>query len=132
MKEEKILLIEDDQDHAELIADVLKKNNEENVKKEVILKKDGEEAIDYFQHEMQSQPSLILLDLNLPKTDGMDFLKFIKKNPKYCSIPVIVLSTSPDQKTIDEAYKNGVNGYFVKPTTYDDFVEKIKILKKSY
>ncbi|MEE8190541.1 MAG: response regulator [Candidatus Scalindua sediminis] len=132
MKEEKILLIEDDQDHAELIADVLKENNGENVKTEVILKKDGEEAIDYFQYEMQSQVSVVILDLNLPKIDGMDVLKFIKKNPKYCSIPVIVLSTSPDQKTIDETYKNGANGYFVKPTTHDDFVEKIKILKKCY
>ncbi len=131
MKKETILLIEDDQDHAALITDVLKEDNVTNIKTEVILKKDGKEAIDYFQYEMQSQPSLVILDLKLPKIDGMDVLKFIKNNSKCCEIPVIILSTSSEQKTIDEAYKNGANGYFVKPTSYEEFVEKIKILKKS-
>ena len=139
MKEKKFLLIEDDQDHAELITDVLMEDNATDIKTEVILKKDGQEAMDYFQNgsidcdgddAVKSEISLVILDLNLPKIDGMDVLKFIKKNSKYSSIPVIILSTSPDQKTIDEAYKNGANGYFVKPSTYDDFVEKIKILKK--
>ncbi len=139
MKEKKFLLIEDDQDHAELITDVLKEDNATDIKIEVILKKDGQEAMDYFQNgsidcdgddAVKSEISLVILDLNLPKIDGMEVLKFIKKNSKYSSIPVIILSTSPDQKTIDEAYKNGANGYFVKPSTYDDFVEKIKILKK--
>ncbi|MBO1224516.1 MAG: response regulator [Candidatus Scalindua sediminis] len=139
MKEKKFLLIEDDQDHAELITDVLMEDNPKNTKTEVILKKDGQEAMDYFQNgsidcdgddAVKSEISLVILDLNLPKIDGMDVLKFIKKNSNYCSVPVIILSTSPDQKTIDEAYKNGANGYFVKPSTYDDFVEKIKILKK--
>jgi DNA-binding response OmpR family regulator len=130
IKEEKILLIEDDQDHAELITDVLKEDNAKNVRTKVILKKDGQEAVDYFQKEMQSQVSLVILDLNLPKINGMDVLKFARNNTKYCSIPIIILSTSSDQKTIDEAYKNGANGYFIKPTSYDDFVKKIKILKK--
>jgi DNA-binding response OmpR family regulator len=139
IEEKKFLLIEDDQDHADLIIDVLKEDNAADIKTEVILKKDGQEAMDYFQNgsidcdgddAVKSEISLVILDLNLPKINGMEVLKFIKKNSKYCSIPVIILSTSPDQKTIDEAYKNGANGYFVKPTTYDDFVEKIKILKK--
>jgi DNA-binding response OmpR family regulator len=139
MKEKIFLLIEDDQDHADLITDVLKEDNPKNTKTEVILKKDGQEAMDYFQNgtidcvgdnAVKSEISLVILDLNLPKINGMEVLKFIKKNSQYCSIPVIILSTSPDQKTIDEAYKNGANGYFVKPSTYDDFVEKIKILKK--
>ncbi len=139
MKEKIFLLIEDDQDHADLITDVLKEDNPKNTKTEVILKKDGQEAMDYFQNgtidcvgdnAVKSEISLVILDLNLPKINGMEVLKFIKKNSKYCSIPVIILSTSPDQKTIDEAYKNGANGYFVKPNSYDDFVEKIKILKK--
>jgi DNA-binding response OmpR family regulator len=139
IEEKKFLLIEDDQDHADLIIDVLKEDNAADIKTEVILKKDGQEAMDYFQNgsidcdgddAVKSEISLVILDLNLPKINGMEVLKFIKKNSRYCSIPVIILSTSPDQKTIDEAYKNGANGYFVKPTTYDDFVEKIKILKK--
>ncbi len=127
---ERILLIEDDQDHAEIITSVLKEVDAKNVKTEVISKKDGEEAIDYFQHEMQSQVSLVILDLKLPKIEGMDVLKFIKKNAKYCSVPVVILSTSSRQETIDEAYKNGAIGYFVKPDTYEEFVAKIKILKK--
>ncbi len=130
MIEKRILLIEDDEDHAELISDVLKEDNAKEIKTEVTLKKDGQEAIDYFQDEMQSQVSLIILDLNLPKIDGMEVLKFIKKDSKYRSVPIVILSTSSDQKTIDEAYKNGANGYFVKPASYEDFVEKIKILKK--
>ena len=139
MKEKKFLLIEDDQDHADLITEVLKEDNETDIKTEVILKKDGQEAMDYFQNgsidcdgddAVKSEISLVILDLNLPKINGMEVLKFIKKNSKYCSIPVIILSTSPDQKTIDEAYKNGANGYFIKPASYEDLVEKIKILKK--
>ncbi len=130
MIEKRILLIEDDEDHAELISDVLKEDNAKEIKAEVILKKDGQEAIDYFQDEMQSQVSLVILDLNLPKIDGIKVLKFIKKNSKYCSVPVVILSTSSNQETIDEAYKNGANGYFIKPASYEDLVEKVKILKK--
>ena len=127
---ERILLIEDDPDHAELITSVLNEVDAKNVKTEIISKKDGEEAIDYFQYEMQSQVSLVILDLKLPKISGMDVLKFIKKNAKYCSVPVVILSTSSHQEIIDEAYKNGAIGYFVKPDTYEEFVAKIKILKK--
>ena len=127
---ERILLIEDDQDHAEIITSVIKEDDAKNIKTEVISKKDGQEAIDYFQYEIQPQVSLVILDLKLPKIDGMDVLKFIKKDAKYCSIPVVILSTSSHQDTIDEAYKNGATDYFIKPNTYDEFVAKIKILKK--
>ena len=130
LKEEKILLVDDNPDHAELIIDVFEEDNA-NIKTKVILKKDGKEAIDYFQYEMQSQVSLVMLDLNLPKINGIDVLKFIKKNSKYCSIPVIILSTSSDHKTIDEAYENGANGYFVKPIFYKGLVEEVKILKNA-
>ncbi len=130
MKKMRILLIEDDEDHAELISDALKEDNTKEIKTEVTLKKDGQEAIDYLQYEMQSQVSLVILDLNLPKIDGMDVLKFIKKNSKYYSIPVIILSTSSDQNTILEAYKNGANGYVTKPMAFDEFVDKIKKLKR--
>ena len=131
LREEKILLVEDDPDHTELIIDILEEDDVKNIKTEVVLKKDGQEAIDYFQYEMQSQVSLVILDLNLPKVHGLDVLKFIKKSPKYCSIPIIILSTSSEHKTIDEAYKNGANGYFIKSGTYKDLAEKVKTLKKS-
>ncbi len=137
LKEKRILLVEDDEDHAELISDVLREDNAKEIKTEVTLKKDGQEAIDYFQETdidssvgKEPQIDLIILDLNLPKIDGMEVLKFIKKNPKYCSIPVVILSTSSNQETIDEAYKNGANGYFTKPSTYKDLIAKAKILKK--
>ena len=130
MKEKRFLLIEDDQDHAELIIDVLEEDDVEGIKTDVILRKDGQEAIDFFQNGMPSKISLVILDLNLPKVDGMDVLKFIKKNSRYSSIPVIILSTSSNQETIDEAYENGANGYFTKPDTYEELVEKVQILKK--
>ncbi len=127
LKEEKILLVEDSPDHAELIIDIFEEDNA-NIKTKVILKKDGQEAIDYFQYEMQSQVSLVILDLNMPKINGIDVLKFIKKNPKCCSIPVIILSASSDHKTIEEAYENGANNYIAKPIFYKDLVEEVKIL----
>ncbi len=136
MEEKKIILVEDDPDHADLITEVLV---EGDIETEVILVQDGMEALDYFQEfgikwngQIEYKIKLIILDLNLPKVSGMDILKFLKKNSKYGKIPVIILSTSSDQETIDEAYKNGANGYFVKPASYEEFVEKIKILKKSY
>ncbi|MEE9260631.1 MAG: response regulator [Candidatus Scalindua sediminis] len=132
MGSKKILLIEDDPDHAELIIDVLRT---ENVKKEIILLKDGLEALDYLQKididgngEIRSQIDLVILDLNLPKVKGMDVLKFLKNNSRYSSIPVVVLSTSTDHDTIETAYKNGVNSYITKPISYEGFVEKIRTL----
>ncbi len=153
MGENKVLLIEDNPDHAELISDVL----EVEYRKEVILIKDGKEAIDYFQktfppetyqastlkhgvirtgidgdNEIEPQINLVILDLNLPKVHGMEVLKFLKQNSMYQSIPVVILSTSSDEKTIKEAYKNGANGYVTKPISYDGFVEKIKILSNYF
>ncbi len=130
MKKEKILLVEDDPDHSGLIIDIFEEDNA-NIKTKVILKKDGQEAIDYFQYEMQSQVSLVILDLNLPKVHGMEVLKFLKQNSMYSSIPVVILSTSFDGNTIEEAYKNGAHHYIAKPILYEDFIEKVKALKKS-
>ena len=134
MKEKKILIVEDDPDHAELIIEGL---NAEDIKTNVILMKDGQEVMDYFRETdidssdgKEPQINLIILDLNLPKIHGMDVLKFLKNDSRYSSIPVIILSTSSDHKTIRKAYENGVNGYITKPLSYDDFVEKLRILKE--
>ena len=130
MKEKKVLLIEDDPDHAGLIMDVLET---ENVQKEIILLNDGLEALNYFQKHgdngEQIRVNLVILDLNLPKVPGMKVLKFLKQNSKYSSIPVVILSTSSDEKTIEEAYKNGADNYIAKPILYEDFVEKVSTLK---
>ena len=130
MKEKKVLLIEDDPDHAGLIMDVLET---ENVQKEIILLNDGLEALNYFQKHgdngEQIRVNLVILDLNLPKVPGMEVLKFLKQNSKYSSIPVVILSTSSDEKTIEEAYKNGADNYIIKPILYEAFVERVSILK---
>jgi DNA-binding response OmpR family regulator len=129
LKKEKILLVEDDPDHAELIMEVLE---EENVQKEIILLQDGLEALNYFQkygeNGEQIRVNLIILDLNLPKVHGMEVLKILKQNSKYSSIPVAILSTSSDDETIEEVYKNGADNYISKPTLYEDFAEKVKAL----
>ena len=116
MKEGKVLIIEDDPDHAELILDVLEL---EDNNWEVVLMKDGQDVIDYFQKteikgdgKEQSIISLIILDLNLPEMCGMDILEFIKDSPMYGSIPTVILS------------------YITKPVSYDEFVEKIRVLKQ--
>ncbi len=134
MEEKKIILVEDDPDHADLIIKALW---DEDLENDIILVKDGMEALDYFQEfgiksngRVEYKIKLIIIDLNSPKVSGMDVLKSLRMNSKYSNIPVIVLSTSSDQKTIDEAYKNRANGYFVKPASYEEFVEKVKILKK--
>ena len=130
MEKIKVLLVEDDPDHAEIIIDVFES---ENVEREIILLKDGLEAVNYFQRTdsygdngIQSQIKLIILDLNLPKIHGMEVLKFLKQNSTYRSIPVVIFSTSSDDKTIETAYKNGANEYIAKPLLYEDFIEKIK------
>jgi two-component system, response regulator len=130
----KIILIEDDPDNAELIMEIL---GEGGVKKNIILVRDGKEAIEYFQEldvkwkgVIKDKINLIILDLNLPKVSGMDVLKYLRKNSKYSPVPVIILSTSSDKKTIDEAYKNGANGYVAKPVSYKEFVDKLERLKE--
>ncbi len=134
MEEEKIVLVEDDPDHADLITEALVDGG---IGTKIILMRDGMEAVDYFQEhgikrngQIECKIKLIILDLNLPKVCGMDVLKFLKKSSKHSNIPVIALSTSSDQQTIEEAYKNRVNAYFVKPASYEELVEKVKIFKK--
>ncbi len=134
MKEKKILIIENDPDHAELIIDELYTGD---TKKGIILMKDGQEVIDYFQETdidscngKEPQIDLIILDLNLPKIHGMDVLKFLKNHPKYRSIPIIIFSTRHDSRTISEVYKNGANSFITKPTSFNEFRENIKKLRK--
>ena len=136
MEEKKIILIEDDPDHADLIAEALGMAGMED---NIVIVHDGMQAIDLFQDlgykwngEIQHKIRLVLLDLNLPKISGMEILKFLKKNSKYNKIPVIVLSTSSDQKTIDEAYKSGANNFVTKPLSYEDLFVELEVLKECY
>ena len=132
LNENKIVLIEDNPDHAELIAEAL---GDGDIESNITLLSDGMEASDFFEKcsiedHIENRIKLIVIDLKLAKIDGMDILKFLKKSSRYSKIPVIIFSATSNQETIDEAYKNGANGYFVKPVDHAEFVEKIKILKK--
>ena len=129
MEKKKIILVEDDPDHADLITDAL---GEGVIGKDITLVRDGMEAIDYFQElsvkwneQIENKIKLIILDLNLSKVDGMDVLKFLKKNSKYSKIPVIILSTSSDPDTVLEAYRNGANYYVTKSINYEEYVAEI-------
>jgi two-component system response regulator len=130
--DKKVVLIENNPDHAELIVESLVEGDAGD---NIILLKDGMEALDFFENadiewQIENEIRLIIIDLKIEKVDGMDILKFLKKNSRYNKIPAIIFSTTSDKETIDEAYKNGANGYFVKPIDQKDFIEKMEILKK--
>jgi CheY-like chemotaxis protein len=127
-----ILLVEDNADDVALTLRALKKSNVPN---EVIVIGDGAEAQDYLYgqgayegRDIQMQPSLVLLDLNLPKVNGLDVLKQIRANPVTRCLPVVILSTSMEQKDLISSYELGANSYIRKPVDYKYFVDVIKLL----
>lgn len=130
MYEVEILLVEDNPADVELTLRALKKNNIAN-RIEVV--SDGEEALDFIfsrgkfsERNFERFPKLIILDLKLPKVSGLDVLASIKGNPKTRTIPVVVLTTSKEEKDIIESYKLGVNSYIVKPVDFDKFLDSAK------
>ncbi len=134
MEKKKIILVEDDPDHVDLITEALGNGV---TGKDITLVRNGMEVIDYFRElsvkwnrQIEDKVKLIILDLNLPKVDGMNVLKFLKKNSKYSKIPVIILSTSSDPDTIFEAYRSGANYYVTKSSNYEKYVREIRSLGK--
>jgi len=132
----KIILIEDNPGLVDLITEIIK---EGYIERDIVLARDGMEAIDRFQElsikwngEVEDKIKLIILDLDLSNINGMDILRFIKKNPRYSRIPIITLSTDSDKTTIDEAYSNGVSEFVTKSLSYDDFVANLRGLKEFY
>jgi CheY-like chemotaxis protein len=127
-----ILIAEDDEDDYLLTIEALKEAGVESPVKWV---KDGEALMDYL-HPLCSNgkkpsvqvPSLILLDLNMPRKDGREVLDEIKKNDVLRKIPVVVLTTSKAETDINHAYELGVNSYIQKPVRFSEFVEVIKVL----
>ena len=87
--------------------------------------RDGEEALAFFERWDAGEPLpvFILLDLRLPKVNGLEVLSKLKSHPKYCSIPVIILTTSDEDSDINEAYKLGCNSYIVKPVEFEQFMQ---------
>jgi len=124
-----IVLIEDNLDDAELITRTLKKNNVGN---KLYHLTDGEDGLNFLFaegpfsfRESNTQPHVILLDLNLPKLNGIEVLRKLKNDNRTKTIPVIILSASSSAKDILESYQIGVNGYIIKPITFADFAKTI-------
>jgi CheY-like chemotaxis protein len=125
----KILLVEDDPHDIELTLLALGKNNLAN---EVAVARDGEEALNYLLNRKNiesrgaSNPSVILLDLKLPKINGLDLLRQIRANEKLAMIPVVVLTSSGEEPDMQEAYNLRVNAYVVKPVNFNEFITAVK------
>lgn len=118
-----ILLIEDNPDDAGLAIRALKKHNLAN---NLLHLQDGEEALDFlFSERINGIPKVILLDLKMPKVDGIEVLRRLKADEKKRLIPVVVLTSSKEERDIVESYKLGVNAYIVKPVDFDKFSKAI-------
>ncbi|MCF8379695.1 MAG: response regulator [Bacteroidales bacterium] len=117
-----ILLIEDNSVDIDLTLRAFKKRNLTNT---IQIARDGELALEYIQKwdAGEMKPIVILLDINLPKVDGLEVLKVFKSNPKYNTIPIVMLTSSSDNKDIQKAYKLGANSYIIKPVDFNKFVE---------
>lgn len=132
LNEKVILLVEDNLNDAELAMLAFEKNN---ITSKVVVARDGVEALDYLfgsglysGRKMEEKPQLILLDLKLPKVDGLEVLRKIRANEQTRFIPVVVLTSSREQKDLIEAYKLCVNAYVRKPIDFTQFTEAVKQL----
>jgi len=127
----RILMVEDDPKDVELTLTALE---EYNLANEIIVVHDGEEALDYlyyrgqFQRRATDNPAVILLDLKLPKVDGLEVLQQVKSNEKLRMIPVVVLTSSNEEKDLVASYRLGVNAYVIKPVHFHEFANAIREL----
>jgi DNA-binding response OmpR family regulator len=127
----RILLVEDDPKDVELTLTALE---EYKLANEVVVARDGEEALDYlyrrgnFATRSTDNPAVLLLDLKLPKVDGLEVLQQIKADAKLKLIPVVVLTSSHEERDMITSYKLGVNAYVVKPVDFHEFVNAVKEL----
>lgn len=126
-----ILLVEDNPNDVELTLGAL---SEYNLGNEVQVCRDGEEALDFlykrgaFAGLQEGYPAVILLDLKLPKVDGHEVLRIIRSDDKMKLVPVVVLTSSHEERDRGESYMDGANAYVVKPVNFNDFVKAIKEL----
>ena len=127
----KILLVEDNENDIMLTLSALKENNLAN---DVQVLRDGEEALDYlfrrgkYKELLPGKPAVILLDLKMPKIDGLEVLQVIKSDKKLRTIPVVVLTSSNIESDLIKSYEFGANAYVVKPVDFQEFVRAIKEL----
>lgn len=120
-----ILLVEDDPDHELLTIRAL---NKSNVANDVRVARDGEEAIQMLFGPDPIKPQLILLDLKLPKVEGLEVLRRIRENPSTRTLPVVALTSSDEDRDLIRSYQLGVNSYIRKPVNFTDFAEATRQL----
>ena len=120
-----ILLVEDDSVDTMTVKRALK---DLKVTNQLICMTNGEEALEYLRNESNKKPCVILLDLNMPKMNGVEFLKIAKADEELKKIPVVVLTTSKEEQDIVESFNLSIAGYIVKPTDYKKFVEAIRAI----
>lgn len=127
----RIVLAEDNANDVELTITALRENNVIN---EIVVVRDGAEALDYlFRREGHRQrpagnPALLLLDLKMPKVDGIEVLRQVKADPVLKTIPIVVLTSSREEQDLARTYDLGVNAYVVKPVDFREFIEAVKLL----
>jgi two-component system, response regulator len=132
MAEKVILLVEDNPDDEKLTVRALKKNNIAN---EVAVARDGVEALDYLfgtgahaGRDTSLQPALVLLDMKLPKLDGVEVLRRIRADQRTMRLPVVILTSSKEEQDLTQAYNGGVNSYIRKPVDFLEFTEVVRQL----
>jgi CheY-like chemotaxis protein len=127
----RILLAEDNANDVELTVTALRENHVIN---EVVVVRDGAQALDYlykrntYADRPGQNPALVLLDLKMPKVDGIEVLKQVKSDPVMRSIPIVVLTSSREEQDLVQTYDLGVNAYVVKPVDFHEFVDAVKLL----
>ena len=127
----RILIVEDDPRDVELTLTAL---DEYNLANEVVITRDGAEALDYlycrgeFSSRSNENPAVMLLDLKLPKIDGLEVLQQVRSDERLKMIPVVVLTSSNEEKDMIRSYQLGVNAYVVKPVDFHEFVNAVKEL----
>ena len=129
MKDKVILLVEDNPDDEELTVRALRKNKISN---EIVIARDGVEALDYLLgtgahagRDTRHQPQVVLLDLKLPRLDGIDVLKRMRADERTRYVPVVVLTSSREQEDVIAAYNGGANSYVRKPVEFGKFVDTV-------
>jgi two-component system response regulator len=132
MRRNKILLVEDNPDDEALTMRAFNKNN---ILNEIVAVHDGAEALDYLHgtgayagRDTQDQPQFVLLDLQLPKINGVEVLRRLRADPKTQRLPVVVLTSSNEDRDLVETYNLGTNAYVRKPVDFTDFVEAVRAL----
>jgi CheY-like chemotaxis protein len=131
MQAARILLAEDSSQDVELTLNALA---EHNITNSVTIARDGAEALDYlckrgkFAGRENGNPVLLLLDLKMPKVDGLEVLRTVKSDPRLRTIPVVVLTSSREEQDVVRSYELGVNAYVVKPVAFDKFLRAVRDL----